>query len=54
MEDKSANNRQLIIKVIAKTRKGKWVWIWCEVEPAAPHKITGFRLEPTAPPDGQQ
>src|SRR5262245_60689814 len=39
------------VSLIAKTRKGKWIWIWCEVELAAPHKITGFRLEPTAPPD---
>ena len=42
------------VTIIAKAEKGKWVSLWCQVEAAAAHKITGFRFELASPPDGQQ
>lgn len=42
------------VMIIAKAAKGKWVALWCQVEAATSHKITGFRLDLTSPPNGQK
>lgn len=46
------NSQELEIRALTKTKKGKWVEIYCAVEPNAPHKLVGFRFELTSPPAG--